>query len=192
MRVAAIRATPRERRFDQLTLEQCGPVGDDLFHLRAAASKSGHARWTGQYERRNLPRKAFDRLALARTDTDPQHHLGDVGIGLAAETAVRGVHANQLRENLLEVQPQRLQSLAEDRICGLRLVDRIGPRVDQRADGLVSIEPGDRHLQHRRARGATNAGLTLTRSFPPLLQLDRGEIRDTIRRDVFACGSPIS
>jgi hypothetical protein len=53
-------------------VNQGGPVGHDLFHRRAAAGESRHARRSRQHQRRNLPGEALDRGPLPRPHADPE------------------------------------------------------------------------------------------------------------------------
>ena len=94
-----------------------------------------------------------------------------------------GVRAEELRVDRLELQAEILKALPENAIGRLRLFERIGPRVNERANGLVAVEKGNRDLEFVRRRFAFDAG----DSHPVLArlcELNRREVGDTIGRDV--------
>ena len=53
---------------------------------------------------------------------------------------MRRIHADKLRQHLIELQSQSIEPRAQNPIGRLRLVVRIRPGVDQRSDGLETAE----------------------------------------------------
>src|SRR6185312_12095311 len=136
-----------------------------------------------QHERRNLAREALDRCAIVRTHAYTQLNLWCVPPRVTSEWAVRGGCTDEFRENLIEAQAQAFQSLAEDTIGELRLFERVGPRIHERADGLVTGFISDRHLElvgRCVALDSEYANAIRSRVF----DADRGEIGNHVRRDV--------
>src|SRR6185437_13928916 len=162
---------------------QCRPVGDNLFHFWTSASETGDAGRSVQHERRDLAREALDGCAIVRPHTDTQLNLWCIPPRIASERAVRGGCTDELRENLIEAQAQAFQSLAEDTIGELRLLERVRPRIHERAHGLVPGFIRDRYLELVGGRVALDSEYSnpiRSRVF----DADRGEIGNHVRRDV--------
>ena len=102
----ASRISTRTSRLDLPPVDQRRPVGHDLLDRRPAAGEPGDAGRAGEHQRRDLAGEALDRRLLPGAHADPELHLGQVGIGRPAEPAVGGVDADELGEDLLELEAQ--------------------------------------------------------------------------------------
>ena len=60
---------------------------------------------------------------------------------------MRRRHADELGEDLVELESEAVEPLAQDAVGELRLVQRVGPGVDERADRLEAGAIRDRHLE---------------------------------------------
>src|ERR1041385_2795693 len=96
---------------------------------------------------------------------------------------MRSTHANKLSQNLVELESQPIQPLAQNAIRRLSLIVCIGPRVDERAHRLKPRGITDRNFQKLR-RGPPLDTKNTNPIASVVLQADRREIGDAIRRDV--------
>ena len=96
---------------------------------------------------------------------------------------MRGVHPDEFRQDLVVLEAQIGEPPPEHLVGGLGLVVRLGPGVDERADGLVAPEVRDGHLEHRRPWGTADA-LDPHAVAAGLPQPDGGEIGHAVGCDV--------
>ena len=73
--------------------------------------------------------------------------------------------------------------MTQDAIGGFRLLEGVGPGVHQCPDGLVTVEVGNRDFQLV-GRGFSSDTRHPNPVLAHLMQLDRREVRDTVRCDV--------
>src|SRR5262252_6904669 len=96
---------------------------------------------------------------------------------------MRGARAEELRENFVKLEPQYVEPLSQHRVGGPGLSVSVGPGVDQSSRGLESVGETDRDLVLIGGRATFYAG-NADAVFAGLLQPDRSEIGDAVRRDV--------
>jgi hypothetical protein len=70
---------------------------------------------------------------------------------------VRRVPADELGADLVERSAHAVEPLAQHAVGHARLLDGVGPGVDQRAHGLVAGAVGDGDLEHVGGRAAAHA-----------------------------------
>src|SRR5690606_25929014 len=133
--------------FDLGPVDERRPVGHHFLYLRAAAGEAGNARRPGEDQRGDLPGEALHRRPVLSADPDPQLHLRCLGIRRPGERSMGGVDPDELGEDLLELEPQVLEPLAENAVGGAGLVVGLGPAVHQGTDRLVAVEVRDRDLE---------------------------------------------
>ena len=96
---------------------------------------------------------------------------------------MRGVGSDEFREHVLEMQSEPVEALAQHTIGELRLLQRVGPRVHERTDGLVARPVRDGHLElvgRRLSLDAEDAhAIGSVR-----LEMNRREVGDHVGRDV--------
>ena len=95
------------------------PVGDDLFDLRASAGEAGDARRTVEHERRELAREALDRRAVFAAHADAELHFRRI-VRFAGQRTVRRRHADELGQDLVELEAEPVESLAQHAVGELR------------------------------------------------------------------------
>src|SRR3954470_15723723 len=141
-----LRLLDLDDRLDGRLRNERGPGGDDLLDARAAAGEARDVRRPGEHERRELLREALDGGLVLAAHADAELDLGEVLRRIARDRSVARVRADELREHLVELQPQPVQPLAKDPVGGERLLVGVRPRIDERADGLVAGRVADRDL----------------------------------------------
>ena len=94
-----------------------------------------------------------------------------------------GIGADELRQHRLELEAEVGEALSENAVRGLSLPVGVRPCVHQCADRLVAVEIADRHFQHV-GGGSPPHSRDANPILPPLRELNRGEIRDAVGRDI--------
>src|SRR5262245_22246112 len=74
-----------------------------------APTESSHGRWAAEREQREFFREPFDRRFVFRPHADAQHHFGNIRRRLSSWPLMNAVDANELREDFIEFQPQRVE-----------------------------------------------------------------------------------
>ena len=70
---------------------------------------------------------------------------------------MRRRHADELGQDVIELETEVVETLAKHAVGELRFRQRVGPRVDERADRLEAGAIGDRHLELVGRRAALDA-----------------------------------
>src|ERR1019366_8142472 len=152
--------------------------------LRPSAGESGDARRSVEDQWKDLARESFDFLAVGVADTDAVLHFGSVPARLrSGEGSVRGVGSDEFREDVLEIQSEPVEALAQHTIGELRLLQRVGPRVHERTDGLVARTVRDGHLELVGRRLSLDAEDAYAIG-SVTLEMNRREVGDHVGRDV--------
>jgi hypothetical protein len=161
---------------------QSTPVGHDLPHSRPSFPEARRPRRPIQNERDQLAREPVHCLFVLPPHADPDLHFRRIRVRRRG-LPVTGIDAEELRVDLLELQAEPIEPLPHDPVRRLCLLQRLRPRVHQRADGLPSIHVSNRELQTRRTWTATNGADPHTIR-PSIRQTNAGKIGHAIRRDV--------
>src|SRR5215469_801197 len=169
-------------RGDFLARNQRRPVCDNFAYGRAAFAESSGPGRTIEHQRNQFASEAIHRFPILSAHADADLDFGRIGIGRRGR-AEAGIYAENFGIDLFEAQAKLLQTGTHDAIGGVRLIERLRPRIDERAYRLPAVGVAQRELQIRRARAAANAGdADAVRAI--LGETDAGEISDAIRRDV--------
>src|ERR1039457_3031485 len=122
-------------RVDFAARNQGRPVGHDLAHLGPAFAISGAARRTGEYQRNHLAREAIHGALVGAAHADAHLHLRRI-VGRPRRRAVAGIHTEVFGVDFVKAQPKLIEALPRDAVRHARLLDRVGPTVDQRGRRL--------------------------------------------------------
>src|SRR5687768_4711471 len=120
-------------RRDLTLVDERRPVRNDLFRLRPPAGKARDTRRAVEHKGSNLSGEALHGRPVARSHADAELNLGGVTPVSGQRTVCRG-RAKELGMNLVEAETETVETLPQHAIGDLRLLDRVGPGVQERAD----------------------------------------------------------
>ena len=152
--------------------------------------RSRDAGRAGEDEWGDLFGEAFDVGFVLAADANAKLNLGNIRRRLAGEMSVRGVDADELRQDDVEFQAEILKPLAEDPVGGLGFFVSVGPGIDERADGFPAGGIGDRDFVKVGVRVAGDA-----EDLDAVFAVGGKWIEAksaTTSGVMYACGSPIS
>src|SRR5438876_8450256 len=161
------------------------PVSYNLFDLGPAAGETSDSWRAGQNQRRNLFRETLYRAFVISPHPHAQLHLRQIRGWRACQWTMRRARAHKLRQHLIEAKTKSIQSRTQDPVSRLRLVVCIRPGVHKCPDSLVARRIANGNFQRLGCPSAFNSiDANTVAAF--VIQMHGGEIRNAIRRNVFA------